>query len=92
MVKGVWVDEYLKKTREVIKPYWESHGCISYEVYRDTTNRCRFVKEQHYFDEESMERSLNLALEDPLAKEVIAIFGQFAQNIVRMRCVPIGKE
>ena len=26
--------EYLKATAEKIKPYWESHGCQSYDVWQ----------------------------------------------------------
>ena len=96
MVKGVWIfevpeerqAEYLRKTSEEIKPYWESHGCISYEVYQDYTNPCRFIKEQHYPNKKEMEKSFSLAGKDPKAKEVITLFGEFAENIVRMRCVP----
>ncbi|MBW1972334.1 MAG: hypothetical protein DRG20_04190 [Deltaproteobacteria bacterium] len=96
MVKGVWTyevplekqEEYLKKTLEVIKPFWEAHECLSYQVYQDYTNPTRFVKEQLYPDKETMERSLNIARTDPKAKEVVELFRQYAQNIVRRRCVP----
>ena len=55
MVKGVWTfevleekqEEYLRKTVEIIKPYWEERECTSYEVYQDYTNPRRFVKEQY---------------------------------------------
>jgi len=26
-------DEYLKITRDAIKPFWESHGCEAYTVW-----------------------------------------------------------
>jgi quinol monooxygenase YgiN len=96
MVKGVWTfevaeekqEEYLRKTVEIIKPFWEEHECSSYEVYQDYTDPRRFVKEQYYPDTETMERSLSIAKTDPMAKDIIALFGQYATGIIRRRCVP----
>lgn len=96
MVKGVWTfevleekqEEYLRKTVEIIKPFWEEHECISYEVYQDYTNPRGFVKEQYYPDIETMERSLSVVKTDPMAKEIIDLFRQYATDIVRRRCVP----
>ena len=95
MVKGVWVyevpveeqEEYLTKTIEIIKPFWEANECISYRVYQDYTNPVRFEKEQIYPDKETMERSFSLATTDPKAQEIVALFQKYARNVIRMRCI-----
>jgi hypothetical protein len=97
MVKGVWTfevpeekqKEYLENTAKIIKPFWESHECRLYQVLKDYTHPRRFVKEQYYPDKETMERSLALAKEDPNAQAVVATFRKYAENVVRMRCVPV---
>ena len=88
MVKGVWTfevpqekqEEYLKITVEVIKPFWEDRGCISYQVFQDYTNPHQFVKEQVYPDKESLDRDIESALDakDPEAKrkELTAEYGE----------------
>jgi len=70
---------YLKTTAEVIKPFWESHECISYEVFQDYfLGPERFVKIQYYKDKETMERSLSLARQDEEGKKVV---GEFMKHI-----------
>jgi len=96
MVKGVWVFEvpeekqaaYLKATAEKIKPFWESHGCLSYQVHQDWIDPRRFVKEQYYADRETMERDGAILFEkkDPEAIAVVELFHSFAENVVRLLC------
>lgn len=98
MVKGIWIYEvpldrqeaYLEATRKVIKPFWESHGCLSYEVYRDYETRTRFVKIQTYADVETMERDGRLVFvdRDPEALRVVELFRSFASNIEKRLCEP----
>ena len=102
MVKGVWIyevpkekqEEYLKITIEVIKPFWEGRGCLSYQVFQDYTNPLQFVKEQVYADKESLDRDIESALDarDPEAVEIVKLFRSYAQNIVRRRCISIIDE
>ena len=83
--------EYLKTTREVIKPFWESNECLSYEVYQDYfTSPTRFVKIQYYPDKETMERSLALARQDEKGKQVVATFMKFIKTdtLEQRRVVP----
>ena len=98
MVKGIWTfevpeekqEEYLKMTAEFIKPFWESRGCISYQVYQDYTNPRRFVKEQIYPDKETLDRDVAAALEekDPKAVEAVNLFRTYAKDIIRRLCIP----
>ena len=102
MVKGVWTfevpqekqEEYLKITIEVIKPFWEGRGCLSYQVFQDYTNPLQFVKEQVYPDKESLDRDIASALDarDLEAVKIVKLFRSYAQNIVRRRCISIIDE
>ena len=46
-------DEYLKITRDQIKPFWESHGCEAYTVWLSLEGSTRFIKEMVFKDESS---------------------------------------
>jgi len=102
MVKGVWIfevpeekqEEYLKVTVEIIKPFWERRGCLSYQVFQDYTNPLQFVKEQVYPDKESLDRDIASAQDakDPQAVKVVNLFRSYAQNVVRRLCLPLIDE
>jgi hypothetical protein len=95
-VKGAWTFEvpeekqaaYLKATAERIKPYWESHGCLSYQVHQDWIDPRRFVKEQYYPDRETMERdgALLFEQEDFEVLAMVDLFNSFAENVNRLLC------
>jgi len=52
-------EEYLKVTAEKIKPYWETHGCQSYNVWQmDGGNT--FIKEMLFEDVESKDKLFGL--------------------------------
>jgi len=96
MVKGVFMFEvpeqkqaaYLQATAERIKPFWESHGCLSYQVHQDWNDPRKFVKEQYYPDRETAERdgALLFVEKDPEAIAVVELFNSFAENVVSMFC------
>lgn len=102
MVKGVWTfevpeekqEEYLKITVEIIKPFWEERGCLSYQVFQDYTNPLQFVKEQVYPDKETLDRDISSALDakDLEAVKIVKLFRSYAQNVVRRRCISIIDE
>ena len=84
-------EAYLKATSEVIKPFWEAHECLSYEVFQDYfTSPERFVKIQFYKDKETMERSLALARQDPKGQEIVGLFMQHIKpdSLEQRRVVP----
>jgi hypothetical protein len=72
-------DEYLKVTRDKIKPFWESHGCDAYTVWLSLEGSTKFVKEMLFKDKPAMESSLKQAEADPIKK----LFSQFATGITR---------
>lgn len=75
--------EYLKTTGEIIKPFWESHGCQSYSVWQVTDHPTAFVKEMVFQDVTSMEKSM--ALQE--AKSIKDLFHGFANNVSRKLCI-----
>ena len=78
-VIGEKQDEYLKITRDRIKPFWESHGCEAYTLWQASEEPARFVKEMLFKDEATMQTVMNLEGAQPVKK----LFSQFANNITR---------
>jgi quinol monooxygenase YgiN len=74
--------EYLRVTKEKIKPLWESIGCKSYDVWQQTDAGTRFVKIMIFDDMSRMKETMANQAADPAKK----IFGQFAENVSRRIC------
>ena len=81
-VPGEKREDYLKSTAEVIKPYWESHGCKSYTVWQADDESC-YRKEMLFESEQARNESIGMQRNDPKAKEVVGLFGQYAVNTQR---------
>jgi len=73
-------DEYLKITKDEIKPFWESHGCETYTVWLSMEGSTRFIKEMVFKDEGMMQSTMKLAEAEPIKK----LFFQFANDITRI--------
>jgi quinol monooxygenase YgiN len=73
-------DEYLKITKDEIKPFWESHGCEAYTVWLSLEGSTRFMKEMVFKDELAMQSAMKLAEAEPIKK----LFFQFAGGITRI--------
>lgn len=73
-------DEYLKMTRDRIKPFWESHGCEAYTIWLSLEGSTRFMKEMVFKDEGTMQSTMKLAEAEPIKK----LFSQFATGITRI--------
>jgi len=71
--------QYLADTAEIIKPFWESHGCASYSVWQTEDASPAFVKEMLFENEQSRGKASG----DPQAKEVVALFSKYATNVIR---------
>lgn len=80
-------EEYLKVTAEVIKPFWESHGCLSYSVWQTDEGSPDFIKEMFFEDLTSKEKTMTLSQVAPEAKEVVARWRSFTVNMQRKSCV-----
>ena len=68
--------EYLKATAETIKPFWESHGCQSYNVWQAAEGGTSFIKPMFFEDMAALEKAMAL----PEAKLIVDIFKSFAIN------------
>jgi len=77
-------EEYLKATAEVIKPFWESQGCLSYNVWQVEDGS--FIKEMLFASQETRQKALSLPQSDSMAKEVVGLFSKYAQNTTRRAC------
>ncbi|MCX5805924.1 MAG: hypothetical protein NT010_07640 [Proteobacteria bacterium] len=73
-------DEYLQITKDVIKPFWESHGCDAYTVWLSLEGSTKFMKEMVFKDELTMKSTMSLAEAEPVKK----LFFQFAGSITRV--------
>ena len=73
-------DEYLKVTAEMIKPFWESHGCDAYTLWVPMEGSTRFMKEMDFKDEGTMQSTLKLAEAEPIKK----LFSELASNVTRI--------
>ncbi len=76
-------EEYLKVTREEIKPLWESKGCRSYDVWQVADSETRFVKET-IFEDETVMKEISASKDLEPAKK---IFLSFAENALRKACL-----
>ena len=72
--------EYLKATSEKIKPFWESHGCESYDIWQTSDGEPVFMKIMLFSDLDAMKNSMQ-GNED--AKPIVELFGSFATNVSR---------
>ncbi len=77
------IAEYLNVTRERIKPFWESNGCLSYSLWQPADSPTAFVKEMAFSDRAAMDKTM--ALDE--AKPVKQLFQAFAQGVSRKVCV-----
>jgi len=77
-------EEYLKATAEVIKPFWESHGCLSYTVWQADDGS--FIKEMLFADQTTRQKALSLPQSDDKAKEAVGLFAKYAMNTTRRAC------
>lgn len=94
MIRGIWQfevapekqDDYLEATATLIKPYWESQACLSYEVYQDRENPRRFFKMQVYKNQQDLDKDAVLLSSDPGAQEAVQTFRSFAENVTPCFC------
>ena len=73
-------DEYLKITKDKMKPFWESHGCDAYTLWQSPEESTTFVKEMVFKDEPTMQTTMSLEDAQPIKK----LFSQFATGVIRV--------
>ena len=74
--------DYIRSTKEKIKPLWESIGCVKYDIWRVAENETGFVKTMLFEDPTAMKETMANKEADLVKK----IFGQFAENVSRKVC------
>jgi len=70
--------EYLKVTSEKIKPFWESHGCQSYDIFQATEGSPAFLKTMFLADMSAIQMGADMSEE---AKSIVQIFNSYATNV-----------
>ena len=81
-------DDFTKWADEILKPYYESHGCMKYSLflpvekeyfpYQETQTKNRYTEQFTFNDLDDFERFLLEHEEDPKAKEVTSTYrGRF---------------
>ncbi|MBW1998528.1 MAG: antibiotic biosynthesis monooxygenase [Deltaproteobacteria bacterium] len=71
-------EEYLRATEERIKPYWESHGCLSYQVWQ-AEGSTKFIKEMLFRDMASKEKTM--AMKDEESNSIRALWRSFVKEV-----------
>jgi len=71
--------EYLKATSEKIKPFWEAHGCLSYDVWQTEEGSPAFIKTM--LQESSRPQGGGGPGEE--AKAAVQLFESFVVNLSR---------
>ena len=74
--------EYVRATKEKIKPLWESIGCKAYDIWQVVEGETGFVKTMLFEDISSMKTIMAQKAADPVKE----IFGRFAENVSRKIC------
>lgn len=70
--------EYLKATTEKIKPFWESHGCQSYDIWQTSDGEPAFMKIMLFSDLDAVKKSTEGNEE---AMPVVQLWSSFATNV-----------
>ncbi len=78
-VAGEKQAEYIKATKETIKPFWESHGCQSYDIWQVADGGTAFMKIMLFADPDAMKKSTEGNAE--AAKPVVQLWSSFATNV-----------
>ncbi len=71
--------DYLKATSEKIKPFWEAHGCDSYDVWQTSDGSPAFMKIMLFKDADAMTKSLQGSGEEAIP--VVDLYNSFATDV-----------
>ena len=75
-------EEFLNFVKTGTKPYWESHGCLGYNVWQ-ALGEDSFIKRMEFSDMATFEKVLPAGEQDPEGRAVIEKFGSFVKNLSR---------
>lgn len=64
------------------KPWWESHGCLAYDVWQADGENA-FIKTMDFADKDTMAKIMPVNEQDPECKALIEKFESYTVNITR---------
>ena len=73
-------EAFFKFVKEGTKPWWESHGCLSYTVWQ-VAGENRFMKRMRFSDMATFEKVIPVNEQDPEGKALIEKFDTFVTNV-----------
>jgi len=75
-------EEFLNFVKTGTKPWWESHGCLSYDVWQAAGENA-FMKRMAFSDMATMEKVMPGNEKDPECRALIDKFESYTINISR---------
>jgi quinol monooxygenase YgiN len=75
-------EEFLKFVKSGTKPWWESHGCLAYDVWQAAGENA-FMKTMRFPDLATMKKIMPANEQDPTCKALIQKFESYVTNISR---------
>ncbi len=79
--KDKW-EEFLHFVKTGTKPWWESHGCLGYDVWQAAGENA-FMKRMAFPDMATMEKVMAANEQDPECRALIEKFESYTMNISR---------
>ena len=73
-------EEFLNFVKSGTKPYWESHGCLGYNVWQ-ARDKDSFMKRMEFQDMATFEKVLPSGEQNPEGKALIQKFHSFVENV-----------
>jgi quinol monooxygenase YgiN len=75
-------EEFLNFVKTGTKPWWESHGCLGYNVWQAAGENA-FMKRMEFPDMATMEKVMPANEKDPECRALIEKFESYTINISR---------
>lgn len=75
-------EEFLEFVKSGIKPYWESHGCLAYEVWQ-AEGETAFIKTMDFSDLQTMKTVMPAQEQNPECRALIERFESYTINLSR---------
>ena len=75
-------EEFLNFVKTGTKPYWESHGCLGYNVWQALGEES-FIKRMEFPDMDTVQKVFSAGEQDPEGKALIKKFDSLVKNLSR---------
>ncbi len=75
-------EEFLNFVKSGTKPWWESHGCLAYNVWQAAEENA-FIKTMEFPDLATMKKVMPANEADPKCRALIQKFESYVTNISR---------